>query len=81
MIQPQESVWLPARIRSLRKRLGLTQAEMAAHLGYSSGRRVAELESEAEWGKPASGPVTKVLDHLDAHGPLPATGTPAEPGD
>lgn len=62
--------WTPERIRALRKRLGLTQKQMATELGYSGGRRVAELETDAEWGSSASGPVSKLLDHLDRRGPL-----------
>ena len=62
--------WTPDRIRALRKRLGMTQEAFARELGYSGGRRVAELETTAEWGKGASGPVSRLLDHLDARGPL-----------
>lgn len=62
--------WTPDRIRALRKRLGMTQEAFAEEMGYSSAQRVAELETEAEWGRGASGPVSRLLDHLDARGPL-----------
>ena len=62
--------WTPERVRALRKRLGLTQAEMARELGYSGNTRIAELETDADWGRAVSGPVGRLLDHLDQRGPL-----------
>ena len=59
--------WTPERIRALRKRLGLTQDEFAEAMGYGSNSRISELEN----GKvEPTGPVAKLLDHLDSHGVL-----------
>ena len=62
--------WTPARVRELRDRHGLTQAEMAPQLGYASALRVSELERDPR-------PVTltaqtaRLLDHIDRSGLLP----------
>jgi DNA-binding XRE family transcriptional regulator len=59
--------WPPEAVRSLRRRLGYNQTEMADALGYTRYQSVSDLET----GKiEASGPVARVLDHLDAHGDL-----------
>ena len=61
--------WTPERIRALRKRLGMTQDDFAAALGYSRKQSVSDLEN----GKmEPSGPAAELLRHLDAHGPLPS---------
>ena len=61
--------WTPDKIRALRKRLKMTQAEFASALGFSRRGSVTELESgEFE----PSGSTAELLRHLDAHGPLPA---------
>ena len=61
--------WTPERIRTLRKRLGLNQDEFAQAMGYGSKTRVSELEN----GKVSpTGPVARLLDHLEAHGELPS---------
>jgi len=47
----------PAEIKALRLALGMTQAEMAAKLGYGSWVRVSELER----GKRNPGPAVRIL--------------------
>ncbi|HEX8386031.1 MAG TPA: helix-turn-helix transcriptional regulator [Rubricoccaceae bacterium] len=61
--------WTPERIRALRLRLHLDQEAFADALGFGSSSRVSELENGKR--KP-SGSVSRVLDHLDARGPLPS---------
>ena len=54
--------WTGERIRELRERLGLTQAQFAERLGYSSYVMISYLErGERE----PSGPVQKLLDVLE----------------
>ena len=62
--------WTPIRIRSLRERLGQTQAEFADTLGYGAPKRISELERGV---RDPSGPAKKLLDYLDAHGLLRGT--------
>ena len=58
--------WTPARIRALRKHMGISQSEMAARLGYSRQQTVSELEHGAY---PPSPRVGIILDMLAAqHG-------------
>lgn len=60
--------WTPQRVRTLRKRLGYTQDEMAVALGYSRKQSVSDLErGEME----PSDTIRRLLDHLHAHGDLP----------
>jgi len=61
--------WTPQRIRALRKRLRLSQKELARMLGYSRYQSVSELEKEDGGMKP-SGAVCILLDILDKHGTL-----------
>lgn len=61
--------WTPERIAALRKRLRYTQAEMAAALGYTRAQSISDLEN----GKMTPGGcVVRLLQHIDAHGDLPA---------
>lgn len=61
--------WTPARIRALRKSLGLTQPAFADALGYDRWRSVADLENDR---MEPSGSVCKVLDYIEACGVLPS---------
>lgn len=63
------SRWTPAEIRMLRARLGLTESEMAEAVGYRGTESVVALERGA---KQPIGPTRRVLDYLDAYGPLKA---------
>ena len=53
--------WTPDRIRQLRKRLGLTQAEFADELGYKRYQTISEFEN-GEREPPAT--TQKVLDAM-----------------
>jgi transcriptional regulator with XRE-family HTH domain len=59
--------WTPERIKALRKRLGLDQAEFADLLGYGASQRVSELEKGK---RGATGPTARLLDYVDAYGVL-----------
>jgi transcriptional regulator with XRE-family HTH domain len=48
-------------VSALRKRLGFSQAEMAAQLGINQG-----TVSRMEKGRPPSGPVLKLLEQMAA---------------
>lgn len=70
--------WTPERIRALRRRLHLTQAEMAQALGYTRHQSVSELENYDPTtgnGMQPSGAVAILLKQLDHYGriPLPET--------
>ena len=54
--------WTPDEIRALRKRLNLTQTELAERLGYERRQTVTDLE-RGEYMP--SGPVRRLLDLLD----------------
>ena len=57
-----QGTWTPERIRTLRKKLGLTQEEMAGRLGYSRQQTISELEN----GMYPPGPqVCIILDILE----------------
>ena len=54
--------WTPENIRSLRKRLGMTQQELGDFLGYSQPQiRISELERGE---RNPSGAVQRLLDML-----------------
>jgi DNA-binding transcriptional regulator YiaG len=63
--------WTGERIKALRKRLRLTQAEMAAFLGYDRAQSVSDLENDR---REPGGPVLRLLDILDRHGLLETPG-------
>lgn len=54
--------WTPETIRAFRKRLGMTQGELADALGYSRRISVTELE-RGSYGP--SGPAQRLLDMLE----------------
>ncbi len=54
--------WTPEAIRAFRKRLGMTQGELADALGYSRRISVTELE-RGSYGP--SGPAQRLLDMLE----------------
>ena len=66
MSEDVDTKWTPERIRALRNKLGLTQAELAERLGLptygGSAPRVADLESGR---RRPSGPVVRLLDMLE----------------
>ena len=69
VLAPSRTDWTPERIVALRKRLGLTQAEMAESLGYDLARSVSDLENDRR--KP-SGAVCVLLDLMDTFDGLPS---------
>lgn len=58
----QSTKWTKERIKDLRKRLGYDQDEMATALGFSSYRRISELENGK---RDPSAPVARLLDMLE----------------
>lgn len=69
---PDLDRWTPTAVRALRERFELTQEAFAPQLGYTSGRRVSELERNP---RPESVSLTaqtaRLLDHIDRSGLLP----------
>ncbi len=63
MAKAKPPLSLPERLKALRERLGLTQAEAAARVGVS---RRAWIKWEKEGRKP-SGPVAKLLEQFLLH--------------
>ena len=57
-----QNMWTPEQIRALRKKLGLTQAELAQRLGYERRQTITDLEG-GEYTP--SGPVRRLLDVLE----------------
>jgi len=51
-------------LRAAREALGLTQSELAAHLGYSQQREISRLEARAE----VPGPVAVAMRAMLAFG-------------
>lgn len=60
--------WTPDAIRDLRKRLRMTQEEMARQLGYGRSRSIGDLEKGRS---EPSGSVQVLLDIIDANDGLP----------
>ena len=67
---PTSERWTPSRVRELRARHGMTQEEFAPYLGYTSGRRVSELERERRKVK-LTAQTERLLDYVDRNGLLP----------
>ena len=67
-LAPPTARWPGPAIRTLRDRIGVTQAVMAEWLGYAVPRSVSDLENGRQ--KPSTS-VCILLDLIDAHDGLP----------